>query len=270
MLKLCKHQICKGGFAFSMKTKFTRCFIFFCCILLLTPLCAQRAYATEDIGVEGEKWHYSLIYSEEVPSTPNVVIIYLHGDNSTGTKVEHLERLNNIEHPVRYAREGRLELPDDTIMICPQANYDGQFRTEQEALEEFIHEFRDMYPDALIILSGASHGSLATYKIATTENPDVDAYVFIAGVKPGEAKELQHINNALVVFGDEPWLQKRYQYSVLFNDVDIRAEEYRKVSQYWEEETNNAYFRGPWHHGNTPLIFLEDFFWEWLNSISYN
>ena len=73
--------------------------------MLIAPLCAQRVYATEDVGVEGEKWHYSLIYSEEVPSTPNVVIIYLHGDNSTGTKVFLYIFVGNNRNDTVYNRQ---------------------------------------------------------------------------------------------------------------------------------------------------------------------
>ena len=34
-----------------------------------------------------------------------------------------------------------------------------------------------------------------------------------------------------------------------------------------EEDTNNAYVVGDWTHGQTPRIFLEDFFWEWIKDV---
>ena len=253
-----------------MKAKYKRCFSLFCCILLLVPTLVQPAEAANDLGMEGDKWNFSFIYPEESISTPNAVIIYLHGDNTTGNSVESLESMTDIEHPLRYAREGTLTLPDDTIMICPQAHYNGEFRYKQEELEEFIHEIRCMFPDAILILSGASHGSLATYKIAAAGNSEVDGYVFIAGVRPGESKELSLIPNCMVAYGNETWLSRRCDYSALFTETDITDSEYRNETYYIEEETNNGYIRGPWHHGNTPLIFLEDFFWEWVNNFSDN
>ena len=251
-----------------MKAKYKRCLTLFCCIMLLIPVLVQSASATGDFGFSNDKWNFSFIYPEETIYTPNVVIIYLHGDNTTGRSINSLESMAKIEHPLRYAREETLCLPDDTIMICPQAHVNGEFRTKQADLEEFIHEIRCMYPDAILILSGASHGSLATYKIAASKNEDVDGYVFIAGVRPGESKELTLIPNCMVVYGNEVWLSRRGDYSALFTETDITDSEYRNETYYLEEDTNNAYVRGPWHHGNTPLIFLEDFFWEWINNFS--
>lgn len=253
-----------------MKTKLKRCFSLLICLVLLTSILAQPAFALGDLGVESENWYYSLIYPEEAIATPNVVIIYLHGDNTTGNSINDLESMNEIEHPLRYSREGTLTLPDDTIMICPQAHYNGEFRNKPEELEDFIHEVKCMFPDAILILSGASHGSLATYKIAAKGNSEVDGYVFIAGIRPGEAKKLSLIPNCMVAFGNEPWLSDRGDYSELFTETDITNSEYRNETYYLEESTNNAYIRGPWHHGNTPLIFLEDFFWEWVNNFSDN
>ena len=253
-----------------MKAKFKRCFSLFICLILLTNVLVQPAFALGDLGFESENWKYSLIYPEEAVATPNVVIIYMHGDNTTGNSIEDLEDMTEIEHPLRYAREGTLTLPDDTIMICPQAHYNGEFRNKPEELEDFIHEIKCMFPDAKLILSGASHGSLATYKIAARGNSEVDGYVFIAGVRPGESKKLSLIPNCMVAFGNEPWLADRGDYSELFTETNITDSEYRNETYYLEETTNNGYIRGPWHHGNTPLIFLEDFFWEWVNNISDN
>ena len=253
-----------------MKKQCKRCLLLACCICCLLVAFPVTAFATTDIAMNDTPWDHVWIYAHDEIVVPNVVIIYLHGDGNSGYGVDSLERFQRVDHPLRYARNDTLPLPDDTIFICPQSGYDGEFRFKQEELTEFIHEIALAYPDALIILSGHSHGSLASYVMAANGNEDIDGYVFISGIKPPESKEISLIQNCLVVFGDETWLSKRGDYSNLFLKTDITAQEYRKVCTYIEEESNNGFIRGPWGHGDAPKVFLEDFFWEWLNNISYN
>ena len=258
----------KGGFHCFMKPKVKRCLTFVLCALFLSASIIVPAKASSDLPLNCEFWNYTMIYGEEELSRPDVIIIYLHGDNSTGTEKEHLERLATIEHPLKYARADELPLPDNVLFVCPQAKYDGQFRTEQLNLEGFILFISMLYPDAKVILAGASHGCLAAYNVAAAKNEDIDAYVFISGIRPTESKKLPLLRNCMVVFGDEVWLSKRGDYSNLFNKINITDSLYARESLHWEEETNNLYVRGRWHHGNSPLVFTEDFFWEWVNNIS--
>ena len=253
-----------------MKKQFKRCFTLVCCIVCLLLTVPQTAFAASDIAMDDDPWQHVWLYSEDTMAVPNVIIIYLHGDGNSGRGMKSLEKFSRVDHPLRYARNDTLPLPDDTLFICPQSSYDGEFRFKQEELTEFIHKIAQGYPDTKIILSGHSHGSLASYVMATNGNEDVDGYVFISGIRPPEAEKLSLIPNCLVVFGDETWLSKRGDYSNLFFEADITAQEYRKVCTYIEEESNNGFIRGPWGHGDAPKVFLEDFFWEWLNNISYN
>lgn len=238
------------------------------CLLLLSSQLILPTQAANDLPIKSEPWNYSMIYSEDIPPDPEIIIIYLHGDNTTGTDKDHLERMASIEHPLKYARDDEIPLPDNVMFICPQAEFDGQFRTEQDNLGGFILFVRLMYPEATIILAGASHGSLAAYNVATSFNEDVDGYVFISGIRPGESEKISTLRNCMVVFGDEVWLSKRGDYSNLFLEVDITDSMYARESLHWEEKTNNLYIRGRWHHGNSPLVFTEDFFWEWVTNIS--
>ena len=74
----------------------------------------------------------------------------------------------------------------------------------------------------------------------------------------------------MIVFGNEQWLHQRHEFKALYDNVNIGSSEYAKVCNYLEEGRNNAYVRGPWGHGDAPKVFLEDFFWEWVNNISHN
>ena len=251
-----------------MRIKFKRWLTLFVCLLFSSTQLVFSAHASSDLPLDCDLWNYSMIYAEDIPYHPDVIIIYLHGDNSTGQEKEHLDRLATIEHPLKYSREDELPLPDNVMFICPQANFDGQFRTEQQNLEGFILFVSLMYPDAAIILAGASHGCLAAYNVAAARNEYVDGYVFISGIRPGESEKLELSRNCMVVFGDEVWLSKRGDYSNLFYQVDITDSKFAYESLHWEEATNNLYVRGKWHHSNSPLVFTEDFFWEWLNNIS--
>ena len=253
-----------------MKKQCKRWLILVCCVCCLLFALPQTALAVTDIAMEDSPWNHVWIYANDEIVVPNVVIIYLHGDGNSGYGLKGLEKFPKVDHPLRYARNDTLPLPDDTIFICPQSGYDGEFRFKQEELTEFIHMIAEAYPDALIILSGHSHGSLASYVMAANGNDDVDGYVFISGIRPPESEEISLMQNCLVVFGDETWLSKRGDYSNLFLKTDISDMEYRKECTYLEEESNNGYIRGRWGHGDAPKVFLEDFFWEWLNNISYN
>lgn len=258
----------KGGFHYFMKLKLKRLLTLSLCFIFFSSQLIFPAQASGDLSLDCDLWNYTMIFGEDVPPKPDIIIIYLHGDNSRGTTTEHLERLATIEHPLKYAREDLLPLPDNVLLICPQAEFDGQFRTEQENLEGFILFVSLMYPDAKIILGGASHGSLAAYKIAAFQNEDVDGYIFVSGIRPPESEKLPTLKNCMVVFGDEWWLSKRGDYSNLFYQEDITDGKFEKESLIWEEETNNLYIRGPWTHHNSPSVFMEDFFWEWVSNVS--
>jgi peptidoglycan hydrolase-like protein with peptidoglycan-binding domain len=88
--------------------------------------------AVSDVPVDSEPWDYLYIYPNDEVVTPNIVIIYLHGSNNSGYSVESLQNLARVDHPLKYAREGTLPLPDDTIFICPQSRADGEFGNQTE------------------------------------------------------------------------------------------------------------------------------------------
>lgn len=250
-----------------MKIKLKRCLTLVVCLLFFSSQLVLPARANHDLSLDCGLWDYMMIYGEEIPSDPDTVIIYLHGDNTRGTTKDDLEKLATIEHPLKYARDDELSIPDNVLFICPQAEFDGQFRTQPDNLAGFILAMRIFYPEATIILAGASHGSLAAYNMAASLNEDVDAYVFISGIRPGESEKISALRNCMVVFGDEVWLSKRGDYSNLFYQDDITDSKFAKESLHYEEQTNNLYIRGPWNHGNTPSVFKEDFFWEWVSNI---
>lgn len=254
-----------------MKKQIKRCFLLFICtIALLLPTFSVVAFAAGDYSIEGKRWYQSWIYSEEEMSVPNVVIIYLHGHGNSGTRLEHLERFTRVDHPLKYSRDETLPLPDDTIMICPQSHANGEFTYRQKEISELVHTVKTMYPDAKIILAGHSSGSVAASVMAIHGNDEIDGYVFISGVNPGSPGDFNTIENCMIVFGNEQWLHQRYEFKALYDDVNIASHEYSKVCNYLEENRNNAYVRGPWGHGDAPKVFLEDFFWEWVNNISHN
>ena len=252
-----------------MKPNSTRCLVFLLALCLLfftiTPL---TAFATTDIPFDGKPWCHTMIFPEEEIVHPTTIIIYLHGDGNNGSRKEDLELLTKVDHPLKYAREDTLEIPDDCVIVCFQSHSNGEFRNKYDELCEVIHALAESCPEAKIILAGHSHGAMAAYKIAATGNTDIDGYVFISGIRPKESKTLTLIPNCLVVYGNEEWRASRSDFSDLFYQTDITDSKYAQVSSYSEETTNNAYFLGPWSHGGSPQIFQEDFFWEWVSNVA--
>lgn len=238
-------------------------------VLLISTVTPLTASALTDVPFSGTPWCHTMIYAEDDLVTPSTIIIYLHGDGHNGYTKESLEFFTFADHPLKYAREDELPLPDDCVMICFQGHGDGDFRSRSDQLCEVIHAIAESCPDSKIILAGHSHGCLAAYKIAATGNTDIDGYVFISGVKPGESEDLSLIPNCFVMFGTEGWVAKRSDYSVLFREVDISDAEYGKDSYYVEETTNNVYAMvSKLGHSNAPKIFQEDIFWEWVSNVT--
>lgn len=271
MLKLCQHPyILKGGFSLYMKPNSTRCltYLLILCLFLstFTPL---KVEATTELSVAGEPWCQTMIFPEEDFVHPNTVIIYIHGAGETGRTVEDLERFARANHPLKYSREGTLEMPDDCMLICLQAKNEGEFSKKSNELCDMIHALSESQPDTKIILVGHSSGAMATYEIASTGNSDIDGYVFISGMQTDKCQKLPLIPNCLVVFGYEEMVAYRTDFSNLFYGIDISDKKYRDEISYVEEITNNAYFVSKkWNHGSAPQVFLEDFFWEWVNNVT--
>lgn len=138
-----------------MKTNFKRCLLCFCFLILAIPILTVSASAVTTKTFKGDPWNYIEIYPEDNEYVvPNTVIIYLHGDCNAGSHhIGDLEQLANTEHPYKYARQNKLYLPDDVLMVCPQNHSDGEFLKKHESLYEFIHGYAEKFPDATITMS---------------------------------------------------------------------------------------------------------------------
>lgn len=262
------------------KTILKRCVTLLSCIFIFT-LIVSPVHATgsdrisiqssgrgTDIYFYGQPWNYAMIYPEDTTVNPNVIIIYLHGDGNNGQKLEDLVILANIHHPLRYHREDNLPQPDDTIFICPQTRSDSEFSAKIDDLKAMISAISEASPDAKIILAGHESGATTAYQIASEGNKNIDGYVFISSNKPKRAEDLEFIANTLVVYGAEDTNNHRAIFKNLFWEHDIADKIYAAECSLIEELSNNAYFVGPWNPYNAPRIFLEDFFWEWLNNLT--
>ena len=253
-----------------MKTNSTRCLVCLLVIgLFLTTFTPITVAATTDLPLDGEPWCQSMIFPEEDLVHPNTIIIYLHGAGHTGQTTDDLERFARANHPLKYSREGSLEMPDDCIIICFQAKAEYSFSKKADELCEVIGALSESRPEAKIILAGHSSGAMATYEIATLGNPNIDGYVFISGMQTDQTEKLSLIPNCLVVYGYESMISYRRDFSNLFYNTDITDKKFSNEISYVEEVTNNAYFVNKnWDHGSAPQVFLEDFFWEWVSNVT--
>ena len=252
-----------------MKPQYRRClFLALTLILFVSAISTPAFAASTDIPFSAMPWCYTVILPEEDIVVPNTIIIYLPGAGHTGSNQDSLERFARANHPVKYSREDLLPMPDDCVIFCLQAYGENDFRTKQDQLCEVIQTVSSSFPEANILLAGHSNGAMATYEIAASNNPDIDGYIFISGMRTKESKKLSLIPNCLVVYGYESMVAYRTDFSELFYDTDISDKKYSGEISYVEELTNNAYFvNREWTHGTAPEIFQEDFFWEWINNI---
>lgn len=251
-----------------MKVIFMRCFLCFSLVVSLLLSSTTKAAAIMIVEKQENPWNQAWIYPEDEIVTPNIVIIYLHGDGNNGSsRLSDIWVMAKVNHPLKYAKEDTLVVTDEVLIICPQSRGNAQFRNQQDDLANMIAEIREMYPDALLLLAGHSNGAIAAYKVAIDENPCVDGYVFISGNKPAESPKLQFTKNCFVAYGENDSVHRRSDFSNLF-DIDISNSKYAKKCQITDGITQNAYMVGNWSHGQAPLVFLEDFFWEWVYKLT--
>ncbi len=253
-----------------MKPQYRRCLILALTLILFVSAISTPAFAAStDIPFSSTPWCYTVILPEEDIVVPNTIIIYLPGAGHTGLNQDSLENFARANHPVRYSREDLIPMPDDCAIVCLQPYGESDFRTKQDQLCEIFQTLSTSFPEAKILLAGHSNGAMATYEIAASNNPDIDGYIFISGMRTKESEKLSLIPNCLVVYGYESMVAHRTDFSDLFYDTDISDKKYSGEISYVEEVTNNAYFvNREWNHGTAPEIFQEDFFWEWVNNIN--
>lgn len=235
-------------------------------ILFSATLCPVKAITV--VEKRANPWNQAWIYPEDEIVTPNIVIIYLHGNGNNGSSnIKDLWVMANVNHPLKYAKEDTLVITDDVLIICPQSRGNGQFRSRRQDLSNMIKEIRDEFPEALLILAGHSNGAIATFIVATAENPCIDGYVFISGDRSGESAKLPFTKNCFVAYGINDNVRNRSVFSNLF-EIKISDNKYAQKCQVTDAITKNAYMVGNWSHGQAPLVFLEDFFWEWVYKVA--
>ena len=252
-----------------MRTYFKRCvsvLIVFVLLFLILP-----GEAKAEITIEKRKgaiWNAVYLWPEEEKVKPTIVVIYLHGSSNYGKSMGDLVAFDRCEHPVKYAREGKLYLPDNVVFVCPQAKVERDFRDRQsEKLLAYIEEIRAEFLGAKLILAGHSLGAISIYKFVSNGYDPVDGYVFISGHQSSEPYKLPFITNAFVAFGAaESSIDRRGDFSALYEEHAISSRTYRQESYLLEEESHNAYMAVPGGHAWAVRVILQEFFWEWLNS----
>ncbi len=233
-------------------------------LILVSVVLPVNAHGT-DIQVPGNPWNHVMLYAEDTPINPNVIIIYLAGYGASGKTIEDLDVFANMEHPLKYHREGLLELPDDAVFICPQEYLDGEFYFYNDIFEEMIHAIASSAPDATIILTGHAEGADTVYAIASRENEYIDGYVFLSA-SSDDKDNLPSMKNVFVAYGENKSENNRTLFRKLFK-TNILKWKYSRQSSVFEEKNNNAYIVGPWTAETTPLVLTEDFFWEWVTNV---
>ena len=247
----------------------TKILIFIC----LFSFSIQSAFATDVTCVDGGHWKYTKL-ENELTEKVDTVIIYFHGSGNTGNTLHNLKSLMGekaADGPTKYATTISYEwLPVGTIILCPQAHNDKDFHNSEDEVFCLIREYSQKYPDAKIILAGHSNGAMMIFNLAYEYGTDiVDGWVFISG-KSSRGYELpSDSTNIMVVSGTgeinaKIGLARREDFENLFYSPLLSETE---ETAWREEDTNNAYIVGDWTHGQTPRVFLEDFFWEWIKDV---
>ena len=240
----------------------------FVATLLLIFLMTINALAIDVTMVDNGHWNYAKITSE-LTEKVKIVILYFHGSGNTGSRLNDLKVLMGkqaADNPVKYATVLTDEewLPPGVVIVCPQAHNDKDFHENQDEILWLIEQQEALYPDAKIVLAGHSNGAMAMYRLAQNYPDIADAWIFISGKSINSQKLSSDMCNVFVASGigeinSKIGLAKRMDFANLFYSK-LTTE----ISAWKEEDSHNAYMVGEWSHGQTPRVFLESFFWEWI------
>ena len=239
-------------------------------LLCTTCLSVSTAFATDVTLIDGGHWKWVVIETEQT-QVVDTVIIYFHGSGNTGSTLNSLKTLmgqSAADGPVKYATTIENEwLPAGVVIVCPQAHDDNDFHRNTNAVFELIEEQAIAYPGAKIILAGHSNGAMMLFNLAYNYPDIVDGWVFISGKSTNGDHLDSDMTNVMVASGigelhAKIGLARRSDFDNLFY-----SELETNISAWREEDSNNAYVVGDWTHGQTPRIFLEDFFWDWIKDI---
>ncbi len=239
-------------------------------MLILFGTC-KTGFMADVTCIDNGHWKCTVIENEQTTIVDRV-IIYFHGSGNTG---RNLRDLNNLmgkkaaDGPTKYATTVQSDwITPGTVIVCPQAHNDKDFHENEDEVFHLINQQLSRYPNAKIILAGHSNGAIMLFKLAYKYGGDiVDGWAFISGKSPNGTTLNSTMTNVLVASGTG----ERYSKIGLARRADFDNLFYTKlgieVTAWREEDTNNAYVVGDWTHGQTPRIFLERFFWEWIADI---
>lgn len=215
-----------------------------------------------------DEWSYVTIYHEEEVSTEiQNVVLFLHGDGHTNgyqTPQESIiDALGSGYGPVFYEIWGKMTLPQQVVIICPQAHPDGDtssdFLTKQDQLHDFCQEIRESYPKANLTVVGHSQGAYATYAFCLAYPDDADQWVFLSGTQVGKEQLPSHIRVLVAATNQETDLFPPFR---TFFSTNFSFEEENVLKE--DTETGNAYAVLTCTHAETPMTMLMPSFWEWV------
>lgn len=231
----------------------------------------QVAFATDVTRIDGGHWKHTRL-ENELTEEVDTVIIYFHGSGNTGNTLGDLSVLMGkkaADGPTKYATTITYDwLPKGVVIVCPQAHNDKDFHESVDEIFCLIEEYNEKYPDAKLVLAGHSNGAMMIFNLAYQYGTDIaDGWVFISGKSSKGYALPSDSTNIMVASGtgeinSKIGLARRSDFENLFYSPLGTSE-----TAWREEDTNNAYIVGDWTHGQTPRVFLEDFFWEWIKDV---
>lgn len=240
-------------------------------VLLLSFVTQSIAYA--DVNrIRDKPWNYILIENDETVEVDTLVFYFL-GSGNSGNSIGDLTILMGDrapDGPAKYATTTHTDNwpPVGTVIVCPQDRNDRDFHSNIDQVFPLMYEYTAKYPVAKVILVGHSNGANMLFTLACEYGTDIaDGWVFISGRSPKGEQLPSYMQNVMVVVGTGEdvrriGLNTRNDFKNLYH-VELGTE----VTKWREEDSNNAYVVGDWTHGQTPRVFLEDFFWIWMNDI---
>lgn len=239
---------------------------------LVLSFSIQSIAFADAIRIHNKPWNYILIENKETVEV-DTIIFYFLGSGNNGTSLGDLSILMGEkapDGPAKYATTTHKTNwpPVGTIIVCPQDRDDRDFYKNIDSVLSLMEEYTRRYPKAKVILTGHSNGAIMLFTFATTYGTDMaDGWVFISGRSPKGDQLPSYMRNVMVVVGTKEDVRRvgintRNDFKNLYN-VELGTE----VTKWREEYSNNAYVVGDWTHGQTPRIFLEDFFWDWIKDV---
>lgn len=242
--------------------------IVFCMALVLIGLFAAVTAHAGDGGrlkqVKLDDWE-CLLYTPA--SQTRTLLVHLHGSGECGGEVSKVAKArNSLAYEINNG-----EVTPDCMVLFPHFESTETYYDNLDSLHKTIKAFVQEYGIDQVIVSGHSLGANAAAVLVAKYDTYYDGLIALSGRLHREAATIKDSGIPVVIVHGtmDDNNSAKYtlpSYDVLFAEVDLARGNVvlEKLDSPCEMGENVLIF-DKWTHSQTPLVFKDDYIWEWID-----